>query len=329
MADVAARAGVSRPLVSIVFRNRPGASATNRERVLAAAAELGYAPDLRARLLSRSRSGLLGVVFGLHQEFHSELVEALYAAAASEGYEVAVGGFAPSRDERQAVAGLLAYRCEALVLLGTSLPTDELAARAAQVPTVAVARHVEVPLLDVVRTDDVTGARLATEHLLSLGHTRIAYLSGGRVPGDAERRRGYRAGMRAAGLRAEERILSAGLTEEAGSSAATALLAQIEGRPEERPTAVLAFNDRCALGVLSTFAQHGVRVPQDISLVGYDDTRVASLPWADLTTVRQDAAALSAEALRLALSRIQDDQPAREVVVEPSLVRRSSTARPA
>ena len=193
MADVAARAGVSRALVSIVFRGSPGASDRTRQRVRDAAAELGYAPDQRARLLSRSRSGLVGVAFGLQHEFHSELVEALYGAAQAQGYEVAVSGFAPSRDEQHAIAGLLSYRCEALVLLGTALPADTLAGHAARVPTVVVARRVQAAGVDVVRTDDKAGARLATDHLLGLGHERITFLSGGRVAGDAERRRAERA----------------------------------------------------------------------------------------------------------------------------------------
>src|SRR3954447_1153208 len=110
MADVAARAGVSRALVSIVFRDQPGASEATRLKVREAAQALGYAPDQRARLLSRSRTRLVGVVFGLQHEFHGEVVEALYAAAAPHGYEIALSGSAPGRDETAAVASLLSYR---------------------------------------------------------------------------------------------------------------------------------------------------------------------------------------------------------------------------
>ena len=126
MADVAADAGVSRALVSIVFRDQPGASEATRRRVRDAAARLGYAPDHRARLLSRSRTGLVGVVFGLQHEFHGEVVEALYAAAGPLGYEVALSGSAPGRDETAAVTSLMSYRCEALILVGSSMTSAAL-----------------------------------------------------------------------------------------------------------------------------------------------------------------------------------------------------------
>src|SRR5690349_10177499 len=100
MEDVAARAGVSRALVSIVFRDVPGAGAETRARVLRAADELGYRPDRRARLLSSARSRTIGVVFGLHRDFHGGLVEQLYPVVEAAGWEVALGATAPTRDER-------------------------------------------------------------------------------------------------------------------------------------------------------------------------------------------------------------------------------------
>src|SRR5919112_4729230 len=111
LADVAARAGVSVPLVSIVMRDAPGASDATRERVRRAAEELGYRPDTRAQLLRRSRSRLLGVVFGVQHAFHGDLVSGLYAAAERVGYELALSAVTPGRDERRAVATLLQDRC--------------------------------------------------------------------------------------------------------------------------------------------------------------------------------------------------------------------------
>lgn len=122
LADVAARAGVSVALVSVVMRGAKGAGAATRERVLRAAKEIGYRPDSRARLLRSSRSRLLGVQFGLQQPFHTDLVEFLYAAAEPVGYQIALSAVAPSRSERQAVEALLGDRCEALILLGSQAP---------------------------------------------------------------------------------------------------------------------------------------------------------------------------------------------------------------
>src|SRR6188508_421277 len=132
MEDVAARAGVSRALVSIVFRGVPGASDENRARVMRAAEELSYRPDQRARSLGRSRSHSIGISFGLHDENHGELVEAFYQASDESGYDLILSPNAPTRGEDVAAQALLDYRCEALVLIGPSLTRNELDALAAR-----------------------------------------------------------------------------------------------------------------------------------------------------------------------------------------------------
>lgn len=325
MEDVAARAGVSRALVSLVVRDLPGASEATRQRVREAAAALGYAPDQRARLLSRRASGLLGVQFGVEHAFHGELVEALYTAAERQGYELALSAVAPTRGEDRAVASLLAYRCEALLLLGPTQPTGALERLCGTVPLVVVARQLRSRTLAVVRTDDVAGAALATEHLLGLGHRRVVHVDGGSAGGAAERRRGYRRAMERAGLAEEVRVLPGGLTEEAGAAAGAQLLRSAE---QHRPTAVLAFNDRCAVGVLQVVEHAGWAVPADLSVVGYDDSRVARLPWVELTTVRQDVAQLAESAVAQALARISEPGVRSAVVVPPRLVLRASSGPP-
>ncbi|MCO1659455.1 LacI family DNA-binding transcriptional regulator [Pseudonocardia humida] len=317
--DVAARAGVSRALVSIVIRDAPGASPRTRERVRRAADEIGYRPDARARLLSRGRSRLLGVVFGVQHAFHGDLVDGLYLAAERLGYDVALSAVTPRRDEERAVAGLLQDRCEALVLLGPGMPTSRLAALAAQLPVVVVARAVRHRAVDVVRTADDEGLRLAVEHLVGLGHRRIAHVDGGRAPGAAERRRGYGAAMAAHGL--DPRLVPGGLTEDDGAAAARVLLA--EGLPD----AVTVFNDRCATGLLDVVRRAGVDVPGRLGVVGYDDSRLARLSHVALTTVAQDADRLTELAVTRAVQRLDGEPVAeRELVVAPRLVARSTTA---
>ncbi|MFJ8357790.1 LacI family DNA-binding transcriptional regulator [Streptomyces sp. NPDC093984] len=330
LADVAARAGVSVALVSIVMRGAKGAGADTRERVLRAAEEMGYRPDTRARLLRSSRSRLLGVQFGLHHPFHTDLVEGIYAAAEPAGYQVALSAVAPSRGERQAVEALLADRCEALVLLGPEMPVARLADLAAQVPVVSVARRLRPapPGVDVVRTADDEGARQAVDHLVALGHRAIVHIDGGRAPGAADRRRGYRTAMNRHGLAGHSRLLPGGLTEEDGARAARALLA--EG---PRPSAVLAFNDRCATGVLDAFLRAGVSVPGEVSVVGFDDTRLARLAHIDLTTVAQDIPRLAELAVGRAIARLEGERdsetaPGKETVIAPRLVVRGTTAAP-
>jgi DNA-binding LacI/PurR family transcriptional regulator len=161
-------------------------------------------------------------------------------------------------------------------------------------------------------------------HLVALGHRDIAHIDGGRAPGAADRRRGYRTAMNRHGLGEYIRILPGGLTEEEGAEAARTLSAT---RP--RPTAVLAFNDRCATGVLDLFLRSGVAVPGDISVVGFDDSHLARLAHIDLTTVGQDIARLAGLAVGRAVARLEGAEiPAGEQVITPRLVVRGTSAPP-
>jgi DNA-binding LacI/PurR family transcriptional regulator len=326
MEDVAQRAGVSRALVSIVFRGVPGASTATRERVMQAAEELAYRPDQRARLLGRSRTRMVGVAFGLHDEFHAEVVEQLYRAVDGTGYELVLGAVAPARDERRAVQSLLEYRCEALILVGPALPRAAIEELAGRIPVVVVARALRSRSVDVVRTDDVAGARLAVEYLAGLGHQSIAHVDGQRAPGAAERRRGYRAALRDLGRDAYARVIPGGLTEQDGERAA----AQLLGGP--LPTAVTAFNDHCAAGLMAVTRGRGVRVPDQLSLVGYDNSHIASLSAVALTTIAQDAPALAGQALDLALAEREHEHEHRVssgAVLPPRLILRQTAAPPA
>lgn len=323
MEDVAARAGVSRALVSIVFRNQPGASEETRRRVRDVASVLGYAPDQRARLLGRKRSGQLGVAFGLQHGFHGELVEAMYAPAEHAGYELVLTGFAPSRSEGRAIDDLLAYRCEAVIVVGPTMRTQDLVAVSKQLPTVVLARRVPGGGVDVVRTDDIDGARQATQHLIAQGHHRILHIDGGRAPGAAERRRGYRQAMVAAGLDPMP-FVSGGLTEMDGARAGTTV-ADMLRRRRGKPIAVFTFNDQCALGLVHVVRAAGFAVPDDLAVVGYDDSRVARLPWVELTTIAQDIQQLAERAVHQAITRTHQPAGSQETIVAPELVVRSTS----
>jgi len=320
--DVAERAGVSRALVSIVMRDVPGASVQTRERVRRAADEIGYRPDPRARRLRQHRTKLIGVTFAAGQEFHADLVDGVYAAAEEIGYDVVLSGVTPHRDEPRAVRTLIDDRCEGVVLIGPRMAARDLVDLAGRVPTVALARRIRG--VDAVRSDDTAGAAMAVDHLHGLGHREIVFLDGGRAPGAAERRRGYRRAMDDAALR--ERTLPGGLTEREGAAAAAAMLAS-----QALPTAVIAFNDRCALGVLDVLIRAGVTVPQQVSIVGFDDSPLAGLAHIDLTTIGQDSAGLARAAVARLVGRLDNtptDGGVVDVVRRPSLIVRGSTAPP-
>jgi DNA-binding LacI/PurR family transcriptional regulator len=323
MIDIAARAGVSQSLVSLVFRNQPGASGPTRERVLAVARELGYQPDAAAQLLRRARSQQLGVLFTMRHPHDVDIVEALYPAAQARGYSVVLSAMASGRDDRQMISDLVALRCEAVIVIGSGASPGPLAAVAEQVPVVSINRRVRADGVDDVRTADASGVRQAVDHLVGLGHQAITHVDGGEMPGADDRRRGYRAAMRRHGLAGNIRVLSGDYTEEGGARAARDLLTG--GR---LPTAVIAGNDRSAHGVLGTFLRAGLRVPGDVSVVGYDDSRLAQLSFIDLTSVRQDPTEVAGLAVQAVTERLDEGRTtARDIVLQPTLIIRGSTGQ--
>lgn len=319
MGDVAKAAGVSRPLVSIVMRDAPGASDATRERILRIAAEMGYVPDARARKLRQNSSRLIGISFELQQPFHGDVVEQVYLAAAESGYDVALSAVSPSRDEPTAVESLIRERCDALIVLGMKAHADDLRRFTNRVPMVSVARRLKAPFLGIVRGDDKAGLRMAVEYLADLGHARIAHIDGADAPGSADRRASYRRTMQRLGLGEYVDVIAGGLTEADGARGTRELLT----RPTP-PTAVIAFNDRCATGALDYAARTGLRIPDDLSIMGYDDSRLARIPHVQMTTVSQDARELARAAVDLALEQLQGEAP-REIVVQPRLIVRETT----
>ena len=320
MADVAAQVGVSRALVSIVFRGAEGASESTRQRVLEAAAEIGYRPDSLAQGLRRNRSRNLGVLFSLRRPFEVELVEHMLAVTQSLGYDLLLGPFTPGREQDQVIDELLRYRCAGIVVVGPKLHARDLEPLTQEVAVVEVGRDVTGGLVDVIRNDDASGTRQAVEHLVNLGHTEIAYVDGGDNPGAGQRSDGYRAAMIDQGLADRIRVVGGGYTEEDGAIAARSLLAKL-------PTAVIAANDLCAIGILDAFLRAGIKVPEDVSVIGYDDATFGRIPGIDLTSVRQDIAKMAKLAVRALIDRLE--RPDRKVVAKtlrPKLIVRGTTA---
>lgn len=327
MRDVAARAGVSRSLVSTVFRGVPGASAATRERVLAAAAELGYRPDDRARMLRSRSSKLIGITLTAVHPFHVEVTEALHQAANLRGYQLSLSWTTPDRSLLQAVDMLLAQRCAAVIHIGpTAIDKDmaEIVELAPDVPTVVLDRHLDIPGVDALRVDDHAGLRLAVEHLTDLGHVDIAYIDGGDYVSADPRRTAYIDAMRDAGLDDRVRVLSSGGTRADGAATALALLA--EGG---MPPAVIAYNDQVAFGFMDVLSRRGIEVPAHVSVVGFDNVPEAAMPHLSLTTVEQRADLLAFAASALVMDRIQGAPAGGLRLLPPGpLIVRASTAAP-
>lgn len=319
--DICAEAGVSKGLVSMILNGTPGPSAETTARVLAIADRLGYRANRSATLLARRRTRMLGVAVIPSNPFHAELVEEIQRVADLRGYEVGLGAVTASHDERQVIETLLDFRCEAILLLGSRLPADELAALTAGTPVVSIGRPIELSGFDVIRTADSNGLRLIVDHLVDLGHRRIAHADGGDGYVSAERRRAYADAMRHHGL--TPLILPGGETEPAGIDAARAL------DPAAGVTAIVAYNDRCAIGVLDHFDRTGVAVPERMSVAGYDNSFLAQLHRLNLTTVSQEPREQARLAVEAAVERLDGGRSvAKEIVLEPHLVIRGSTAEP-
>jgi DNA-binding LacI/PurR family transcriptional regulator len=324
MRDVAARAGVSRSLVSTVFRGVPGASPATRERVLAAAAELGYRPDERARKLRSSRSTLLGLTLTATHPFHVALAEDLHTVAELRGYELALSWTTAERSLEQALDTLLAQRCAALILIGPNATAEEIGALADHVPGVPILvldRETRIPTIDTIRVDDAGGLRLAVDHLADLGHRDIWYLDGNGFVSGTPRRAAYVAAMASRGLNARTRVVPCGGTRAHGAIAGRAML-----DAGELPTAIIAYNDFCAFGLMDVLSRSGLRVPEDLSIVGFDDVEDCALPHLDLTTVAQDSRQLVRWAAQTVRARI-DGAPPQGLQLMPAgpLIVRGST----
>lgn len=326
MEDVAARAGVSRALVSLVMRNSPKVSDARRSAVLRAAKELGYQPHVMARSLASRTSTVLGVMVNdLRNAFFADIVEELDSAAQAAGFDLILntGGRSPTR-EWNALHNLLSFRPAGIILLSPVVPASAIQVAARQCPVVLVSRTARSSTVDTVNDDGEAGSALAVDHLVGLGHRRIAHLDGGAAAGSAQRRRGFEAAMRRHGL--EPIVVRSEHTDIGGENAVRELLAGY-ARPD-LPTGLVSGNDFNAVGAISALEEAGLRVPEDVSVVGYDNTSLAALRHLSLTTVdqpRKDMARLAFEAL---LERVRGErtEPVRHLL-HPSLVVRATTAR--
>ncbi|WP_291044969.1 LacI family DNA-binding transcriptional regulator, partial [Herbiconiux sp.] len=318
--DVAKLAGVSHQTVSRVLNDHPSLRPTTRQRVLDAMRELDYRPNLAARALVTSRSRIVGILSTAGGEYGpSSSIAAVETAARSRGYSVSIAN-ADGLDQAsidEALNHLVALAAEGIVVIAPQPKVlDTLAKLTFSVPYVTVQT---LGTTDESETalDQLHAARLATAHLAELGHKRIGHLAGPQDWIDASSRlAGFQQELAARGL-TDAPVVTGDWSAESGYRQGAALLAQ-------GVTAVFSANDQMALGLLHAAHDAGLRVPDDLSVVGFDDTPEARHYLPALTTVRQDFA----EAGRRALDLLLDD---RDVApsVDPVLVLRESTAAPA
>ena len=278
----------------------------------------------------RGRSLTVGmVVHSIRNPLYADILDGLTAVLSAQGYRVVLGVSGQAPGAQEATAHSLVDRAmDALVLVAPTLPRDQVLTLATTVPTVVIGHHDVGSEYDSVVGDDVAGAALVVDHLVALGHRRIAHTSG-RASGhwllrpERVRRDGYRKAMVAHGLRDEVNVATTSYTPDGGYAAACSLL-----DAREPPTAIFAGSDGAATGVMRAATERRLRVPRDLSVVGYDNTTLAALPQIALTSVDQAGRELGTAAGRLALERL--DGRTRSILVSesPELFVRLTTARP-
>ncbi len=336
--DVARKAGVSVMTVSRVVNGRSNVRKDTRERVLRAIRELSYYPNAAARALTRNRTNIIEVTiphrdYFYSSEYFSELIFSVEAVVRRHDYNVIFNTYDP--------AGPVDYsnlyrqrKVDGLLIVARSMSDQQVTSLCNErIPFVLVnARRDDLPV-SYVDVDNQRGAGLAVEYLASLGHTRIAMITGGkRAINSVHRLEGYKEALVRAGLTSrEEWIIEGNWSEESGYEAFTKLLT-IAGRPSVagRPSAVFCANDLMAIGAIRAAADNAVAVPQDVSVIGFDDIRLASFVNPRLTTVRQPIEQTGEAAARILLDQLANpDSEPRKIVLAPELMIRSSCSSPA
>ena len=321
--DVALAAGVSVATVSKVVNSRDGVARETCSRVNAVIDELGYEGSLVARSLRSRRTLVIGILVAEFEPFSTEILKGAAAALADSDYDVLAytGGrrSGGSGWERRYLSRLSGTLIDGAVIVTPTVVDAE-----SVVPVVAIDPHAGPLGLPTVDSDNFTGGLLATRHLIDLGHRRIGFLAGrSDLESSRLRESGYRTALADAGIPIDEGLIRLGEYRRTSTHApATELLSL-----PDRPTAIFAANDLSAIGTLDVAQQLGIGVPDELSVVGFDDIPESAQANPPLTTVRQAIQEMGASAIRLLLSLIdQGPVESRHIRLPVSLVRRSSTA---
>jgi LacI family transcriptional regulator len=320
--DVAAAAGVSVATVSKVINDRYGVAEKTSARVRAVIEDLGYTSSLGAQSLRSRRSNVIGILVSDIESFNAELLKGAARAIRGTGYDLVVFSDCGQREdqvgwERRSLARVSALTDGAILVTPTGIDVTSSA------PVVAVDHNVRSYTLPTVDSDNLSGAVTATEHLIRLGHRRIGFLAGRPDLESARlREQGYRQALDAAGIPFDASLVRVGSYQpEAAREATRELLAR-----EPRPTAIFAANDASAIETLAVARDLGLTLPDDLSVVGFDNVPESALCDPPLTTIEQPIQLMGEEAVRLLLALIDDPSslPA-QVVLPTRLVERASS----
>ncbi|MCD7061130.1 LacI family DNA-binding transcriptional regulator [Pelagibacterium xiamenense] len=323
---VAADAGVSVSAVSKVLRNAYGVSDSLKARVTASIEKLGYRPNASARGM-RGRSYTLGVLLSdIRNPFFSEIMAGINTALTDTPYQPLLGVSNSAIGVEQAlIDAMIDRQMDGLVFIAPRMDPVAIDAVARKIPSVVIGLHRPTEeLFDTVNNDDVTGAEQVVDYLVSQGHSAIAHMSLDLPPDERQavpfqREKGYLQAMNRHGLARHIRVVYAEHSPKARQKARELLSAP------DRPDAVFCWTDACAFESISAAIELGLRVPDDVAIVGYDNSPPCDLAQNSLTSVDQSGRQLGAETARMLMERIEGRTRAEHFVVEPRLVVRGST----
>jgi LacI family transcriptional regulator len=323
MRDLAEHAGVSLSTVSRVLNNTVPVARSKRVAVLNAVEALGYRPNVLAQELARGHSQAIGVLpQGISNPFYSRLLKGVEQGLRGSGYYPLVSSGEQPVEEAQAFDLLLSHRVMALILMGGHIADEELVSVSSRVPILAIGRTIRGLESRCLRVDNRDGGYQAARHLLDLGHSRIAHITGLPWHVDATaRREGYAQALAEAGVPPDPALVIEGDWEEQSGLVATEKLLRA-GTPF---TAIFASNDQMAYGARLALFRRGIHVPRDVSIVGFDDQPSAAYACPPLTTVRQPTVEMGTAAARA----VTDELRGLGFVLptfKTNLVLRSSTA---
>jgi DNA-binding LacI/PurR family transcriptional regulator len=330
MQDIARATDLSQSTVSRILNRSPTVvpiAEKTRERVLAAAKELGYRPNPLARGLRGASTMLLGVIVrDITDVFFTGAIEATTVEASRRGYNLVLGHAHARADEAIALWGVLESRhCDAILLLGDMRDQPRLVEDLAgdPLPAVALWQGSHPMAIPSVSVDNRAGIRAVLDHLTSLGHRRIAFVGGRRLGDIKEREEAYVEYLEQMGAPPPDGYLQHGSNELAAGAAA---LERLLDRPDP-PTAVVASSDVLAIGLLHAAQARGLRVPDQLSVTGFDDIAMAEFSVPSLTTVRMPVREMVEKAIQMVLDESDLDAEQPSAVLVPSLVVRASTGR--
>jgi LacI family transcriptional regulator len=328
--DVAKRAGVSQPTVSKVLNHYPHVKQSTKERVLKAIDDLGFEPDFLARSLVTNKTRTIGLIVGdIANPFYAETAKVIIKEAQGCGYEIILVDTDYRRDYfEQSVKSLIAKRVDGVIIASITRKNDQIKdLQELGIPIILYNRNLDSKSVNYVELDNEKGSMLAVEHLITLGHKRIAYISGPvQYSSFQNRLEGYLLGLRKHSIDPDQHLIYEGPFDYENILQYTLRLLMAD--LHERPTGIIVANDQMAIAVMDAIKRFGLRIPEDMSVIGFDNIDISGSPFIGLTTVSQQKKRMAKLSIQHLISIIEGKTAINQsirITLEPELIIRKTS----